>query len=174
MRRAKSDLNAPRAFLNIQKGGGKFVKSWLKYLIAGLCILAVVGATIGIVVGVRNKDEKSDSLAKHSEVYFDDAHALGETSAWFSAYAVGEKQFTKITYQIDTNPEVQIENSVYDVVSEDWIEYDSDFDGMNYIDTTRETIDLSDLEAGKHVIQVFVYAGSTARECICEKIFTIQ
>ena len=153
------------------------MKGWLKLLIVGLCGLAVVGATIWLVVGVKNRNQEeltSDALAEYSSVYFDESHAVGETSAWFSAYAVGSKQFTKITYQIDTQAEVELKNAVYNVADEKWAEYESDFDGMNYIDSTRETIDLSQLEAGKHVIQVFVYAGSDARECICEKIFTIQ
>lgn len=151
------------------------MKSWLKWLIVGVCVLAIIGGTVAIVIGVRkNKDDKSDSLAQYSAVYFDETHAAGETQAWFSAYAVGSEQFKKITYQIDTQEEVEITNAIYDVADEDWAEYDDDYDGLNFIDSTREVIDLSELEAGKHVLQVFVYAGSDARECICEKIFTIQ
>ena len=154
------------------------MKVWLKWLIVGICILGIVGATIGIVYLVKNNKDKGEELSnvivKQSQIeYFEDTQSKTQPAV-LSAWAVGEKQFTKITYQIDTKDEVTIKDATYDVATERWDEYDNDFEGLNYIDTGVITIDLSELEAGKHILQIFVYAGSDARECICEKIFTIQ
>ncbi len=152
------------------------MKGWLKWLIAGLCIVAVVGATIGIVVSVRNKEDetKSDALAQHYEInYFEETQKNTQPGV-LRAWAVGEKQFTKISYQIDTDAEITVTDATYDVAGENWDKYEDDYEGLNYIDTGVITINLSTLKAGKHIIQVFVYAGSDARECIAEKIFTIQ
>ena len=153
------------------------MKGWLKYLVAGLCIVAVVGATIGIVAGVRakNKDEdKSDALAQYYSIqYFEETQKTTQPGV-LRAWAVGEKQFTKISYQIDTNAEITVTDATYDVADDKWDKYDEEYEDMNYIDTGVITINLSTLKAGKHIIQVFVYAGSDARECIAEKIFTIQ
>lgn len=152
------------------------MKGWVKILIAVGCSLAVVAGVIGIIVGINNNNKKADSdaIAQYSSIKYFDENQSAEEPGVLSAWAVGKEQFTKITYQIDTQPEVVIAKADYDKATEAWDDYDNDFEGMNYIDTGVITIDLSELEAGKHIIQVFVYAGSDARECICEKIFTIQ
>ena len=150
------------------------MKKWLVGLIAGLGILAVVGAVIGISLAKKNDEANAGELAKYSAVEYFEAEQEKEQPAVLRAWAVGEEQFTKITYQIDTADEVTVSTAKYDKASEDWAKYDNDFEDMNYIDTGVITIDLSSLSEGKHILQVYVYSGSDVSECICEKIFTIQ
>ena len=152
------------------------MKKWVAILIAVISILAVIGATIGIVSLVKNKEDVNTSgeLAKYSKVqYFEDKQNTDQPAV-MRAWAVGDEQFTKITYQIDTQSEVTVSTAKYDKATEDWAEYNGDYEDLNYIDTGVITIDLSELEAGKHIIQVYVYSGSDVSECIFEKIFTIQ
>lgn len=150
------------------------MKKWLVGLIAGLGVLAVVGAVIGISLAKKNDEANAGELAKYSAVEYFEAEQEKEQPAVLRAWAVGEEQFTKITYQIDTADEVTVSTAKYDKASEDWAKYDDDFEDMNYIDTGVITIDLSSLSSGKHILQVYVYSGSDVSECICEKIFTIQ
>lgn len=150
------------------------MKKWLVGLIAGLGVLAVVGAVIGISLAKKNDEANAGELAKYSAVEYFEAEQEKEQPAVLRAWAVGEEQFTKITYQIDTADEVTVSTAKYDKASEDWAKYDDDFEDMNYIDTGVITIDLSSLSEGKHILQVYVYSGSEVSECICEKIFTIQ
>lgn len=150
------------------------MKKWLVGLIAGLGILAVVGAVIGISLAKKNDDANAGELAKYSAVEYFETSQDKEQPAVLRAWAVGEEQFTKITYQIDTENEVTVSTAKYDKASEDWAKYDDDFEDMNYIDSGVITIDLSGLSEGKHILQVYVYSGSSVSECICEKIFTIQ
>ena len=151
------------------------MKRWLAILISVIGVVAVVGAIIGISLAVKNKNENTgDGLAKYSAVEYFESSQVKEQPMVIRAYAVGEEQFTKISYQIGTENEVTISSAKYDKATEDWAKYDDDFEGMNYIDTGVITIDLSDLSEGKHVFQVFVYSGSNVSECIFEKIFTIQ
>lgn len=152
------------------------MKRWLAILLTIVGVVAVVGAGFGInyLVNKNKEQANEDALAKYSAVEYFESEQVKEQPAVMRAYAVGDEQFTKITYQIDTAEEVTVSTAKYDKASEDWAKYDNDFEDMNYIDTGVISIDLSELTAGKHILQVFVYAGSDVTECICEKIFTIQ
>ncbi len=152
------------------------MKKWVAILIAIISIIAVIGVTIGIVLLVKNKEDVNTSgeLAKYSQVQYFEDKQVKEQPAVMRAWAVGSEQFTKISYQINTESEVVVSTAKYDKATEDWAKYNGDYEDLNYIDTGIILIDLSELEAGKHIIQVFVYSGSDVSECIFEKIFTIQ
>ena len=151
------------------------MKKWVIGLIAGVVVVAIVLA-IGISHVIKHNEDNTGSgeLATHYEVQYFESKQTKEQPLVVRAWAVGAEQFTKVTYQIDTETEVNVSNAKYDKVNEDWAKYDSDYDDMNYIDTGVLTIDLSQLEEGKHIFQIFVYSGSDVSECIFEKIFTIQ
>ncbi len=152
------------------------MKKWLVVLLSVVGVLAVVGAAIGISLAIKNKNEKAneDALAQYSSVEYFEEKQSKEQPMVLRAWAVSEEQFTKITYQIDTENEVTVSSAEYDKASDDWAKYDDDFEDMNYIDTGVFTIDVSELAQGKHILQIVVYSGSDVSECIFEKIFTIQ
>lgn len=152
------------------------MKKLIAIIVASVTLLAVLGVGISHVIKANNKESEivSGELAKYSQVEYFESNQRTEQPAVLRAWAVGEKQFTKITYQIDTQSEVVVAGATYDKVSESWSKYNDDFEDLNYIDTGVITIDLSSLDEGKHIVQVRVYAGSDVTECIMEKIFTIQ
>ena len=113
------------------------MKKLIAIIVASVTLLAVLGVGISHVIKANNKESEivSGELAKYSQVEYFESNQRTEQPAVLRAWAVGEKQFTKITYQIDTQSEVVVAGATYDKVSESWSKYNDDFEDLNYIDT---------------------------------------
>lgn len=147
---------------------GKSIIAWF----VGIIVLA--GIIVGTVFGIKacKENKAGDGLAKYSTVeYFEDVQ-VEDTLAVIRAYAVGEN-FTAITYQIDNEDEVKVNGAITDEADEDWSEYTSDYKDLRYIDTRVITIDLSELEAGDHILKIFVYDGEE-KEQIFKATFELK
>lgn len=151
------------------------MKKLIAIIVAGVTLLVVLGVGISHVIKANKESEiKSGEVAKYSCVDYFETQQSKDQPAVLRAWAVGDKQFTKITYQIDAQEEVTVATAKCDVATESWDKYNDDYEELNYIDTGVITINLNNCAKGKHVISVYVYAGSSVSECILEKIFTIQ
>lgn len=151
------------------------MKTWLKVIVAIICIAAVAAAGFGIYSWIKadaDKKVESEMCVDYDIEYFKDTQVSTQPMV-FRAWAVGE-DFTSIKYQIDTGAQTDVSVAVIDDADSDWEKYDeSKHEGLTYVDTGIVTVDVSELEAGKHVFQIFVYNGDKF-DCIMEKIFTIQ
>lgn len=147
-------------------------KIWTTVGVIVLTIAVSVGSTLGIKALVdKNKNEDANALAVESSVIFDNEQT--EDTAYLRAWAVGETDFTKITYQIDTGAEVVVSTHKKGKVTEDWQNYDAEYKDMYYIDTGNQMINISSLAEGKHIITICVYDGD-AKDVICEEVFTVK
>ena len=137
-------------------------KSLIAIIVGGVVLLGLI---LGIAFGVKacNESKTGDGIAKFSTVEYFDEIQVADNLAVIRAYAVGE-DFTAITYQIDNADEVNVTGAVSGACNEDWSEYKDEYKDLRYIDTRVITIDLSELEAGDHIIKITVYNGEESEQ----------
>lgn len=147
----------------------------MKKKIIAIVVSSVVllGLVLGIIFGVKacKENKAGDGLAQYSSVEYFKEVQVTDRLAVLRAYAVGE-EFTAITYQIDNQDEVNV-NALSGACNEDWEDYEEDYKDLRYIDTSVLTIDLAELEAGDHILKIFVYNGEE-KEQIFKTTFELK
>lgn len=128
-------------------------------MIVLIAILVAIAIGVGAYYIFRPKTEKDENvLAQASEVmYFEDVQVEGE-NAVIRAWAVGD-DFTAIAYQIDNGEEVTFVKAVSGACDKNWDKYQIGFKDYRYIDTKNDTIDLTGVSVGDHILKIKVYNG---------------
>lgn len=119
-------------------------------------ILAVAAAAIGIAFGVKScQTEKSEEgNVNFSIEYLNDNYAAGDTAV-FRIKAYSDVEPSSIVYTFDNGEERTLTSKVGET-SED----EKDL-GKYFIDSGTETLDLTGVSVGEHLIKFYVYEGET-------------
>ena len=143
--------------------------TWKKVGIAVLVLVILAGIGVGtffIVKAVKNK--KTPDGVVYSYRYLEDEYFAGEKMV-LEVIAQDKTAFTAMKYTIDSGEETTLKATTGE--TKDNAELNAK-KGDYYIDSGTQTIETMDLQAGTHVLTVFVYHDTT-RVILFEHVFKI-
>ena len=123
-------------------------------LIAG----AIVGAGFGINAAVK-KNKKVDGV-KVTETLLEEQYKSGEKAA-FKLTLQADEAITSVKYRIDSGEETSVTNATTGETKDN--KKLNVKNGKYYLDTGVQTLELTSLSVGTHVIEFIQYQGETTK-----------
>ena len=123
-----------------------------KFLIGLLAVVLILGAALGIVLGVRSCNDKNENNIEYELTLIEDKYAVGDI-VMFRYVVTADVELTKMVYILNDGSEVEM--TVKTGKTEDL--EDAPGDGEFYIDTGVEMIDTADMNVGNFVFKAYAY-----------------
>lgn len=143
---------------------------WKKVLIGILIVVVLAGIGVGIFFGVKAaKDKKPVNGENFSTDYLEDEYVKGEKIV-LKTVSQSDKAYTSMKYAIDSGEEKSLDVTVGETKNNAELNAKK---GDYYIDSGTQTIETTDLQAGTHVLTVYVYHDTT-RVILFEHVFKVK
>lgn len=139
---------------------------WKKILI-GVLVVAIL-ACIGVGVYFIVQATRTNDGEYHTEQYLEKEYKKGEKIV-FKSVSQSDKEYTSMKYAIDSGEEQDLDVTVGETKNNTELNKKN---GDFYIDSGTQAIETGNLQAGTHVLTVYVYHDTT-RVILFEHVFKI-